>query len=81
MSLVDRSCIICKEHVSPEDEVQCIRCHIFIHKDCETRYTQINNRPYSQCHNCRRVGTLGIRKPATYKKLFSCFGYDISYYK
>jgi hypothetical protein len=51
-----KTCFICWEEIKSTSWVQCVRCDILLHCDCNNVY---NNRNYCKCPHCQRIGTLG----------------------
>ena len=49
-------CLICYDAMLKCNDVKCIRCDISIHSKCEKMYR--NERGYSRCPHCQRIGTL-----------------------
>lgn len=55
---VENQCLICLKHIDKKDLIKCVRCNIKLHNDCEENYR--NEKDYTKCPNCQRIGSLGI---------------------
>jgi len=56
---VENECLICLKHIDKKDLViKCVRCGILLHNDCEEIYR--NERDFTKCPGCKRIGSLGI---------------------
>lgn len=50
-------CYYCDNEIPKNELTRCIRCNIKIHYNC---FQQGNNKKYTECPNCQKIGTLGI---------------------
>ena len=56
-SIKNRSCLKCCKHIgSSYTWIQCLRCNILLHHQCEEMHS--NRRTYSKCPHCEGIGTL-----------------------
>lgn len=53
----EKTCLICWDKIDEADWVTCVKCNIFLHKDCERRFR--NNKGYLKCPHCMQVGYMG----------------------
>lgn len=63
----NNKCYICHESVDPIEHVQCIRCHVAIHRDCFSN--EQGERTYCICPSCQEVGTMSVRSQNITSKL------------
>ena len=52
------NCFICWENLEPIDQVQCTRCNIYLHAQCEEIYR--DGKEFCKCPHCQGIGTLCI---------------------
>jgi hypothetical protein len=54
-----KSCYYCKQKITVNNYVICVRCKIKLHDECETKCTA--DRSHCLCPNpaCKKVGSLG----------------------
>ena len=67
MDINNLKCFIChQEEVNlQKNDVLCIQCNIVIHSNCYEKTRE--NRGYTKCPNCRRIGCMGISDPTTHE--------------
>jgi hypothetical protein len=51
-------CEICNKQIHLDELLICVRCEISLHESCY-RNTNDNNKNYTQCPKCERVGCIG----------------------
>jgi hypothetical protein len=52
-----KMCEICNKKIQPSQLLICVRCNISLHESCY--YVSNNNKDYTQCPKCERIGYIG----------------------
>jgi hypothetical protein len=52
----DKKCFTCSKKITEKTYIKCVRCDIFLHKQCEEL---TSNKYYTICPRCDRCGSLG----------------------